>query len=540
MLLKVKSFFFENKIIAISIFLFSFLITTSEILIRDYYGIAQLPNVIVPFFYNLLLGVILLTASSSIVALIYVIFIVTIFAIQYSNIGYFGYWISPMDIWLLFEKMTEVVQAGVSVISHSYVVLAMIFLVSSSTILMLVLRRILHNKYKSVSVIGLVVLLFYPVKMTIDKDVELGRLPKISHSVVKTSIYTMGYFVGHTFPEEVLGLSSVPSVKRDEPIKLRDPISDNIILLMGESLSSSFMSVYGFQKPTTPWLEQQKQQGKGFFSEGFSGGLFTDVSVPYFFNMIEKPNALQQISSGDTNIFRLAKEQGYETYFYSSQMSSGLALVSSLGTSWIDHYADAESITGDRNKAVDDSQLITWLKEVNTGSKKFIVLNPSGSHEPYILRSPQEMKVFGQDSIQNEYYNSVYYTDYLIRELQRETSLFPGSWTFILTSDHGQNITGRTAGKGSFDFVSNYLVPIYIDSNSEEVMHLTRSRLGSCNISFQVQLSSLVAEFIGYENEFTSCDQGFVSGKRRTGNSGYMQLTKETDGSGYNSKMIFH
>ncbi|SUA20768.1 sulfatase [Neisseria gonorrhoeae] len=41
----------------------------------------------------------------------------------------------------------------------------------------------------------------------------------------------------------------------------------------------------------------------------------TAVSLPSFFNVIPHANGLEQISGGDTNMFRLAKEQGYETYF---------------------------------------------------------------------------------------------------------------------------------------------------------------------------------------------------------------------------------
>ncbi|WP_114765467.1 sulfatase-like hydrolase/transferase [Vibrio rhodolitus] len=520
--------------------LFSIVVTCSEVVIRQQLDLAPLASIWSSVGYGLLVGVIVCHAKSTLIALVYSVFVIAAYSIQYSNLSYFGYWISPMDLWLLFEKFTEVYQASVSVIHYQYSTIVAVILVSLLIVAMLLSRR--KNTFKShiLSFIGAGVLIFYPIKMTLDKDISLGRLPKISHTVIKTSIYTLGYFASHTFPEEVLGISGVKSVTRSAPEKLDSPNLNNIVIYMGESLSSSYMSSFGYSAQTTPWLDMQKLAGNSYFGQGFSGGLFTDVSMPFFFNMIEKPNALKQIAAGDTNLFRLAKEQGYKTYFYSSQMSSGLALVSSLGTAWIDEYADAEDITGDKDKSVDDVQLVKWLSEIDPNGKNFIVLNPSGSHEPYIERSPSDMKIFGQETLQNEYLNSVYYTDFLLEKMSNIIHESEGGWTFIVTSDHGQNVTDNTAGKGSFLYENNYLVPVYIDSNNPDVIKLARERLDSCERSFQVQLSSLVAEYLGYQHEGFGCQSGYVAGSRRTGNSGYMRLSFDEAAGAYRSEMIYN
>ncbi|EJS91658.1 DcaA, partial [Pasteurella multocida subsp. multocida str. Anand1_cattle] len=50
-----------------------------------------------------------------------------------------------------------------------------------------------------------------------------------------------------------------------------------------------------------------------------------------------RPNGLEQIVSGRTNLFRLAKERGYQTYFYSAQPENQMMIMSIMGKTWVDH-----------------------------------------------------------------------------------------------------------------------------------------------------------------------------------------------------------
>jgi len=525
----INKFSKKNAYILLATMVFGLVLALSEVVMRSYYNISPLSHTLNPLIHGVLLSAIMLFSRSKIVSVLFLIFISFIYSVQYSNLAYFGYWASSMDVWLLFEKINEVTQAGASVIRYQIVSMLMISLIVVASLFILWMRKEVSNKKGWVSVLGVILILFYPIKMTIDKNITLGRLPNVKHSVVKTSLYTLGYFISHTLPEEILGYSKVASTVRSAPERISPIMSENIIVVMGESLSSSYMSAYGFNKATTPWLDKEIKKPNRFISNGFSGGLFTDVSVPFFFNIIEKPNARKQISQGNTNLFRLAKEQGYKTHFYSAQMSSGLSFISMLGKQWIDKYHDSLSFTHDVNVPVDDKELVTWLSNASLGDKNFIVLNQNGSHEPYIDRSPLDKKIFGQDGLYNEYLNSVYYTDEVLKNIQQVIETLPGTWTLIFTSDHGQNVTHTSAGKGSFTHLNNYLVPVYIASNKNAVIELTNKRFGSCKRTFQVQLSGLISEFMGYKNNNTSCDIGFVSGKRLTGNSGYMKLTRESN-----------
>ncbi|MGN6992520.1 sulfatase-like hydrolase/transferase, partial [Neisseria sp. P0009.S003] len=73
---------------------------------------------------------------------------------------------------------------------------------------------------------------------------------------------------------------------------------------------------------------------KPIVKQSYSAALMTAVSLPSFFNEIPNAKGYEQISSGDTNMFRLAIEQGYETYFYSAQAEYEMAILNLIGKKW--------------------------------------------------------------------------------------------------------------------------------------------------------------------------------------------------------------
>lgn len=67
---------------------------------------------------------------------------------------------------------------------------------------------------------------------------------------------------------------------------LKDSVSSNddgvFVLVIGESENKNFMSVYGYQKPTTPYLNRLKNSKNAiFFSEAHSNYVNTVPALVY-------------------------------------------------------------------------------------------------------------------------------------------------------------------------------------------------------------------------------------------------------------------
>lgn len=502
------------------------LLLVAEAIVRAHYEIVpigepyNIPVIAVVF------GLLISYSRSWIAAALLGGFLWVAYAIQLFSISNYGYFITPIKLWLLFEKFLEVLISGKDAARTMGTTFFAIALVSLGLVSLFAARKNITRKKHWVSVLTIAVVIFYPVRQTINQSNTLGRLPVMYHSTIKSSFYTWGYFAARVVPEEVFGLSRVSPFASDAPAQVSDGEAHNIVLIMGESLSSKYMSVFGFSEPTTPWLEAQAKQRNRFLAEGYAGGLFTDVSLPFFFNAIPKPNGVKQIGSGDTNIFRLAKKNGYETHFYSSQPNYGLSLMSMLGKGWIDHYDDSFSMTNNSYEGVLDGELLTWFNTVNLNKRNLIVLHQTGSHMPYADRTPDSYKPFGSGSDYAEYMNSVHYTDDLIKQVQSRLEQKAGeNWVLIMTSDHGQYVTKNTAGHGNFNHESNYKVPVYISSDKSSNIDLAQTALGQCEKVFQIQLSHYLTELLGFNYPTSpNCAKGYVAGSRLTGDNGFLKV----------------
>ena len=71
-------------------------------------------------------------------------------------------------------------------------------------------------------------------------------------------------------------------------------------------------------------FEKVKNDENFLYKKAIGGGVSTIVSIPTFFNIIQKPDGLPQILSTNTCLFKMAKNNGFNTHFYSSQSSEEL------------------------------------------------------------------------------------------------------------------------------------------------------------------------------------------------------------------------
>ncbi|MCG3365159.1 sulfatase-like hydrolase/transferase, partial [Neisseria meningitidis] len=80
----------------------------------------------------------------------------------------------------------------------------------------------------------------------------------------------------------------------------------------------------------------------------------------------------------------LAKEQGYETYFYSAQAENEMAILNLIGKKWIDHLIQPTQLGYGNGDNMPDEKLLPLLDKINLQQgRHFIVLHQRGSHAPY-------------------------------------------------------------------------------------------------------------------------------------------------------------
>lgn len=193
-----------------------------------------------------------------------------------------------------------------------------------------------------------------------------------------------------------------------------------IVILIGESVSKDKMSIYGYHRKTTPYLESIKNE-LILFNKAVSPAAYTVLSVPLAISNNKVPH------KNYDSIIDVAKDIGYQTYWISTQPKSGIHNNPISKIALQSNYS--RWISGP------DTLLVNELKYViSDNSKKLIFLHMNGSHEP-VCESLNNINHFkGNDPQDDCYDNTVKSTDEIIRSII--SNLQEGA-VFIYFSDHG-------------------------------------------------------------------------------------------------------
>jgi len=476
----------------LTLVLYSSLLTASEIAYRFVFGIETLPaaKIAETFALTFVIAALYLFARYKATRLLIAVFFA--FSIIANNVHYAVYqsWMTGINYWLMLKEVTEVGSAGASMLDKLWLpalwgVLEVVLFCSLAKF-----RRETHFA-ADILFIAAMLLIF---GRSFSTTQEHGISPKPTYSRIKANYFSFGYFIGRVLPYQLFDLSKIPVFKQSAPSKIGQGSVQNIVLIMGESESAAHLKLFGYGRETSPFLTQLSQaEFKPIVKQSYSAALMTAVSLPSFFNAIPHANGYEQISSGDTNMFRLAKEQGYETYFYSAQAENEMAILNLIGKKWIDHLIQPTQLGYGNGDNMPDEKLLPLFDKINLQQgKHFIVLHQRGSQ-----------------MIQT-----------VFEQLQKQPD---GNWLFAYTSDHGQYVRQDTYNQGTVQ-PDSYLVPLVLYSPDKAVQQAANQAFAPCEIAFHQQLSTFLIHTLGYDMPVSGCREGSVTGNLITGDAGSLNI----------------
>ncbi|MGR5126216.1 phosphoethanolamine transferase [Photobacterium swingsii] len=457
--------------------------------------------------------------SISILAIIYLLFS---YSSQVINMSIYGYWMPPISMILMLEKATEVFTSASDSMGSLLVSLPIVTIISFLALLLFKKRN--PSKYFVIDVLFVVLIAFQPIKIMLRPDVMLGENLSSRYYAIKAAYYANSYLLGRTIIDEVTGKSYYDEYKADKPEVKKNKVK-TLVFIQGESLTSHNMGVFGYQRNNTPWIESISKEG-ALVKKGYSAATFTDVTLPSIFNMIATPNGEKQISSRKTNLFRMAKDNGYQTSFFSAHAIDGMDLINKVGLEYIDHYTTASDLGNDNFTSALDKELIDYIETIDFSKDNFIVLHQIGSHAPYTKRVPSDFKPYGTGNYLDDYDNSVLYTDEFLQEVfDLIKSKTNNDFTFVFTSDHGQSVTDKTMGHGSLNQINDYTVPFVFYSSDSSVKSNYVESFSHCKMMFHQQLAVFLGQSLGYKVAAPGCKKGIVNGSRLNGSAGFKKIS---------------
>lgn len=511
----------------ITLLIYSSVLLISEILYRHFFGVNSLYRLGESFLIIFILISLFYFSKYKVTRFLIALFFAT--ATLINNIHYEVYqnWINGTNYLLMFKEYWEVTNAGIHMLGK---ISGGIIWGAIDIIIFISIAKFRKKTYLVADFLFILSMLYIFVRSFYSNQ-EFGITSNPGYSRIKANYFSFGYFIGRTLPYDLFNLSNVSVYYKDKPKVQSPPKLPNIIWIMGESVSANNVSALGYDKETTPFLTSlaKDYSDKTLLKPAYSAGLGTAISLPALFNAIPKPNGLEQIVSGRTNLFRLAKEQGYKTYFYSSQPENQMMIISIMGKTWIDDLRFPSNLGYKHSEGMNDHKLYPLLENINLNNgKNFIVLHQRGSHSPYAYYLSEQEKVFKEDTPLAKYDSTIYNTDQLIKKVFNHLKKFsnPEDWVLIYTSDHGQFVSNQVYNQGTLN-EANYLVPILIYSENKDLQDSFK-HFASCKKMFHQQLATFMINIMGYDMDISDCKNGTINSLILTGDSGYLNIKENT------------
>lgn len=430
---------------------------------------------------------------------------------QMAHLSFFGTQILPIEIFLFFAELKEVSGTLQNELSHTLIPLLF-------TCLPLALGYYAVKKTKetySSKVLPILISLYFiynPARTYVTGN-TWGRQPSTKEMAGMNLYLSISYFMGKILPNKLSAHKF--SSAENESLKLRiDEFSqtnwDNIIVILGESLSPHHMSLFGYNRATTPYLDSLKTNPRFYSTMGLSSGVSTDISVAFLLNMGYGTAGAMKAAKGEHCLFKLAKQAEFSTHFLSTQSNDQLRYIAPyLCSAYLDDYRSLENISPNtlNHQAAIDRDILPKLDDLlSTAKKKFIMLHQRGSHSPWALRFSAEAAKFkaeGPDQRISDYDNSVVEFDLFWKDFVNVVSKKKAKTLVIYLSDHGESVGENNRYGHGFLQPHAFEIPILLMAINHELPAKTKNLP---KFVPQYNLSLYLAQQIGWKTNQSPYD----------------------------------
>jgi heptose-I-phosphate ethanolaminephosphotransferase len=485
----------------------------------------------------------LLTAKSSLIKILTIPFIIG----GSIDIGYaisFGGVFTTATLEAVFN--TDVAEALEYASSYASTTLALVLSIYWLGIILLIKKLHLNfnpSKTKTTFlVLGLILSLTASYRLTIMQKYHdtipgvLGSLPS--------------YYMGHISLQQEIELREklIENTNITANIHLEEK-AQNYIFLIGESINRNHMSVYGYHRETTPFLNQLVENSI-VYKDVISSHAQTTASLRVALTAAsaEQGNEYREALS----IIDIANKAGYKTWWISNQQPMRATLAS------IAKQADETQFISNDYQGVENNRydgfLLPYIEEalLDDSPHKVIFVHMMGSHAQYSNRYPEAFNYFNDNAVNayrdnlgqgkidsiNQYDNSVRYTDSLVGQTVKLLDNSKAELKALtLLSDHGEEVYDKINVKGHSpdNVTANMLeIPLITWLSAEFIEQkrdVTNAMKNNQNQAFRLDnFFHFAADLIGIQSPKIKLDRSLAS-SQYTSNEERKVYNKSYEGS---------
>jgi glucan phosphoethanolaminetransferase (alkaline phosphatase superfamily) len=248
---------------------------------------------------------------------------------------------------------------------------------------------------------------------------------------------TAGLYRGSRLP--------VPGVSQAVP-------PDNIVFIVDESIRGDHLSLNGYSRPTTPYLEQLQREGVLYnWQDSASTATASLHSNTLLLTGINHLADASQDTRKMPTIFAYAKAMGYRVSLLDVQMNTRW-LMQPDDYALVDEWLTEQDFSHGPEYDM-DLEAARWIEaKLNSSTGNFIWINKMGAHFPYASRYPPDAALWqpALESVEydpdkstelvNSYDNAVTYNLKNFFQTLVQPEILEHT-VFVYTSDHGQTLS---------------------------------------------------------------------------------------------------
>lgn len=261
--------------------------------------------------------------------------------------------------------------------------------------------------------------------------------------------------------------------------------ANNIVLVVDESIRGDHLSINGYERKTTPFLEEL--QAKGILKNWGIASSAATSSQPTYDILItgalpgDLPDKSGRTLAKSPSIFQYAKAMNYTTHFFDGQMRDYWG-GSPDDKNYIDNWVGYLKLSAGKpmEEWEIDARFAAEVNKIISGSTgNFIFVFKRGNHIPYhsnypadaetwkpAYKSPNAFEIPSAENYQaivNSYDNVLKYNlDSFFKNMVADYTKLPNDTVILYTGDHGQTFfTGGRASHGG-NSKEEATVPLFI------------------------------------------------------------------------------
>lgn len=277
---------------------------------------------------------------------------------------------------------------------------------------------------------------------------------------------------------------------------------EKVYIIIGESASAKYLSLFGYPRPTTPFLDSLKHSDPDnfFFYKGSSPAALTREAIRLTLTYAA-PLHIDTFYK-NKNIVELLNDADYDTYWLSNQYRGGAY---DTYIAMIARCADYSRF--EINPREDFSLLKAMYPFLEEEKKQVFFLHTTGSHLLYTNGADSiDIQTFPEKDIETQYIRTIHHTNRLLKDAYEVVVNDTVPAALFYFSDHGE-IIGKGHGfvnnVSEEDMINQFTVPIICFRNEAAKEIVTKDIFDKYydhemqSISTQ-NIINIISEAIGY------------------------------------------